>query len=48
MIWIIVYYDNKFKRFGNFKSSNVTKSEDIQQFENTTPKDFAIINIIEL
>lgn len=48
MIWLIVYYDNAFKRFGNFECSNVTKSEAIQQFNDKTPKDFVIINIIEL
>ena len=46
--YIIVYYDNKFHKFANITYGGVSKSQVIDKFMNETPKDFAIINIIEL
>ena len=48
MTWIIVYYDNTFKKFGNIEYFNVSKSEAIEKFTKETPKEFALINIIQL
>ena len=46
--YIIVYYDNRFHKFADIEYEGMSKSEVIDKFMNETPKDFAIINIIEL
>ena len=47
--YLIVYFDNRFRRFGNTvidKESSKTDAIDI--FNKTYPTDFCIINVIEL
>lgn len=46
--YIVVYYDNKFHKFADTEYEGISKSEVIHKFINETPKDFALINIIEL
>ena len=46
--YIVVYYDNELHTFANTEYEGISKSEVIHKFISETPKDFAIINIIEL
>ena len=46
--YIVVYYDNMFHKFANTEYEGISKSEVIHKFISETPKDFVIINIIEL
>jgi hypothetical protein len=45
---ILVCFDNKLNKFVNFEFINVTRSEAVQKFKESTPSDLALINIIEL